>query len=291
MAGPEAADPAAAAGRERTARSRAGGTWDSALSAQEFAAVESAGFDPVGQVLGTAVFQIGYTGAWDCAGPWQTAGTPDLSSSRWAPYAPLVRVLYTARRTVVGRAASECRALGGDGVVGLTLRMREFPAGGVEFSALGTAVRARSRTRPHRVFTSHLGGQDFARLLDGGWVPTGLAFGISIAALHGDLAIRRQTRWTAGNQEVDGYTRLVTYARRDARTQLARNAAANGGDGVVVEAMQLQVRDRSCSQGSHDHIAEAVFAGTSVARFGRQGRRSGPGPLTIMRLERGSGNG
>ncbi len=50
---------------------RAGGTWDSALSVEEFAAVKGVGFEPVGQVLGTAVFTIGYTGLW---------GSP-----RWAP--------------------------------------------------------------------------------------------------------------------------------------------------------------------------------------------------------------
>ncbi|MFI5763977.1 hypothetical protein ACIA8F_23935 [Streptomyces sp. NPDC051563] len=37
---------------------------------------------------------------------------------------------------------------------------------------------------------------------------------------------------------------------------------------------------------ARDFSAEAVFVGTSIARFGRSGRPAGPRPLTIMRLER-----
>jgi hypothetical protein len=39
----------------RMAEIRASGTWGSALSTAEFAAIKSAGFDPVGQALGAAV--------------------------------------------------------------------------------------------------------------------------------------------------------------------------------------------------------------------------------------------
>lgn len=265
-----------------------GGAWGSVLSTAEFAAVEGAGFDPVGQVLGTAVYHIGYAGNW-CGGAWSgTVSATDVSSSRWAPFAGFVQAMYAARRAALGRAVSECRAHGGDGIVGVRLGIGPFPSGGLEFTALGTAVRARSRTRPARPFTSHLGGQDFARLVHAGWMPTGMAFGISVASRHDDRRTRRQTRWRAGNQEIDGYTELVAHARRDARAQLAVNAAPNGGDGVVVDDMQLSVRERDCSQGTVDHVVEAVFAGTSIVRYRRPGRRTGPRPLTIMRLERES---
>jgi hypothetical protein len=70
--------------------------------------------------------------------------------------------------------------------------------------------------------------------------------------------------------------------------QLARDAAAHGGDGVVVDEMELRVRERECPsyQNSRDHIAEAVFLGTSIARFHRSERPAGPRSLTIMRLDR-----
>jgi len=37
------------------AEMKASGTWSSALSTDEFAAIRSVGFEPVGQVLGAAV--------------------------------------------------------------------------------------------------------------------------------------------------------------------------------------------------------------------------------------------
>ena len=274
--------------RARMAEISGSRTWGSALSSEEFAAIRGVAFEPVGQVLGTAVFHIGYTGGWSCSGAWSFTGGTDVSSSAWAPFSQLVKTMYTARRVALSRATAECRALGGDGIVGVKLKVGPFPSGGLEFTALGTAVRARSKTRPVQPFTSHLSGQDFAKLMHAGWVPTGLAFGISIATRHDDWRTYGQIRWTAGNQEVDGYTQLINHARHDARVQLARDAASHGGDGVVVDEMELRVRERECPtyQNSRDHIAEAVFLGTSIARFHRSERPAGPRPLTIMRLER-----
>lgn len=266
-------------------------TWGSALSTQEFNAIESVGFDPVGQVLGTAVFQIGYQGGYGCSGAWsgylgQNLST-DVSSRAWAPFSALVQSMYTARQTALGRALAECRALGGDGIVGASLKMRPFAAGGLEFTALGTAVRARGKVRPRTPFTSHVTGQEFAKLLLAGYVPTGLALGISIASRHDDYQTRATlTRW-AGNQEVPGYTQLINNARHDARNQLMKDAQRHGGDGVVVDEVSLRIGERECPtyQGGRDHIAEAFLLGTSIARFERSHREPAPRALSIMRLD------
>ncbi|CAM5612512.1 hypothetical protein SAVIM338S_05646 [Streptomyces avidinii] len=281
--------PGGAAGA--AARPRAGGTWDSALAVEEFAAVKGVGFEPVGQVAGTAVFTIGYTGLWGCPGAWSVTHGKKVPSSAWASsFSQLVRTMYEARRVALARAVAECRALGGDGIVGVELRVREaeFSKEGLEFTALGTAVRARSRVRPRAPFTSHLSGQDFAKLLYAGWVPTGLVFGIALDARHDDWGTSRRIHWTAGNQEVDGYTQLISHVRQGARKQLALDAARHGGDGVVVDDVELRVRESECPAFGYarDFSAEAVFVGTSIARFGRSGRPAGPKPLTIMRLER-----
>ena len=58
------------AARTRMHEIRGSSTWGSALSTQEFNAIKGVGFDPVGQVLGTAVFQIGYQGGYGCSGAW-----------------------------------------------------------------------------------------------------------------------------------------------------------------------------------------------------------------------------
>ena len=58
------------AAEARMAEIRGSGTWGSSLSADEFAAIKSTGFEPVGQVLGAAVYNIGYTGGYACPGAW-----------------------------------------------------------------------------------------------------------------------------------------------------------------------------------------------------------------------------
>ncbi|MFE0579818.1 heavy metal-binding domain-containing protein [Streptomyces sp. NPDC058874] len=280
---PGAAGPAA--------RVRPATTWDSALSAREFAAIGDVGFEPVGQVLGTAVFNIGYTGVWGCPGSWPaTDDTNRVPSSRWtSSLSQLARTMYAARRSALARAVGECGALGGDGIVGVELRVGEFPAGGTEFTVRGTAVRARSRIRPRTPFTSHLNGLDFARLLHAGWVPVGLAFGLALATRHDDWRTSFRIPLTARNQEVGGYTALIGHVRREAREQLVADARKCGGDGVVVDDLELRVGENECpGYGStRDLTAQALFVGTSIARFGRSERPAGTRPpLTIMRLER-----
>ncbi|MDA5283333.1 heavy metal-binding domain-containing protein [Streptomyces sp. Isolate_45] len=268
---------------------RAGGIWDSALSSEEYAAVKGAGFEPVGQVLGTTVVAIGYGGVGGCPGAWTVQNGKRVPFSRWVQsLSGTARSIHAARTLALSRAAAECGALGGDGIVGVELDVRRFPEGFVEYSVRGTAVRARSRVRPHRPFTSHLTGQDFAKLLYAGWVPTGLAFGIALEIRHDDWRTSRRTAWTADNQEVDGHTQLLGHVRREARRHLTLDAAKHGGDGLVVDDVELTVSESECSSYGYarDFIAEAVFVGTSIARFGRSGRSAGPAPLTMMRLER-----
>jgi len=279
------------AARARMHEIRGTSTWGSALSTQEFNAIKGVGFDPVGQVLGTAVFQIGYQGGYGCSGAWsgylgQNMST-DVSSRAWAPFSALVQSMYAARQTALGRAVAECQALGGDGIVGASLKVQRFVTGGLEFTALGTAVRARGNVRPKKPFTSHVTGQEFAKLIHAGYVPTGLVLGISIASRHDDYRTRAAlSRW-AGNQEVPGYTQLINNARHDARNQLMKDARQHGGDGVVVDEIDLRIGERECPayQGGRDHIAEAFLLGTSIARFDRSKREPAPKALSIMRLD------
>ena len=67
-------DELPAAAEARMAEIRASGTWGSALTSDEFAAIRSVGFEPVGQVLGACVYNIGYTGGYACPGAWGNLG-------------------------------------------------------------------------------------------------------------------------------------------------------------------------------------------------------------------------
>jgi uncharacterized protein YbjQ (UPF0145 family) len=301
-------DQLPAAAEARMAEIRASGTWGSALTSDEFAAIRSVGFEPAGQVLGACVYNIGYTGGYACPGAWGSSwgyGTPMPArtttqvSSRagYGSFAPLVQAMYEARHKALDRMTAECEQLGGHGVVGVRLTIGAFPAGGLEFKAIGTAVRApgvgpvstwpHRGSHPKRPFTSDLSGQDYAKLIMKGWVPAGLALGISIGSRHDDWLTVGQTRWGAGNAEVTGFTELVNDARHDARMQLERDVARLGGEGVVIADMQMRVRERECpvQEGRRDHIVEVTTIGTAIARFSRsEQRHSGP-TLAIMSLD------
>jgi uncharacterized protein YbjQ (UPF0145 family) len=255
---------------------RSTGTWGSSLTSGEFAAIRSAGFEPVGQVFGAAVYAAGAASGSSCPAAGGSSGV-----------GPLVQAMYQARQAAIGRMATECARLGGHGVVGVRLSRGSFPLGGLEFTAIGTAVRAPgAASGPREPFTSDLCGQDFAKLITTGWVPAGLALGISIGCRHDDRTTVRQVRWGAGNREVAGWTELVSQSRHDARRQLESEVSRLGAEGVVIAAMQLRVSQRDCpvTVGRRDHIVEATLIGTAIARFSRAGPPHAGPALAVLPL-------
>jgi uncharacterized protein YbjQ (UPF0145 family) len=273
---------------------RTSGTWGSALSTEEFAAIRSAGFEPIGQVLGAAVYNIGFSGGYNCPGAWSGFGsyaqayrsvTQVSGRGGYGSFGPLTQAMYDARHLAINRMVTECAELGGHGIVGVSLNIGSFPAGGLEFKAIGTAVRAPGSAPLKQPFSSDLSGQDFAKLLSSGWVPAGLALGISVGARHDDWLTVGQTRWGAGNAEVVGYTELVNDTRHDARQQLEKDVRRLGGEGVVVQRMDMRVHERECPIQEHgkDHIVEATIVGTALVRFASVAKP--PPPLAILSLD------
>jgi uncharacterized protein YbjQ (UPF0145 family) len=283
----------------RIAEVRSSGTWSSALSTGEFAALRAVGFEPVGQVMGSAVYHVGrsgrYWGYHDClyagAGAWSGAGRASAGvalSGRGAPSAGLVEVLDQARRSALERMTAECSALGGDGVVAAQLTVAPFVAQSncLEFKVIGTAVRAAGTVRAPQPFTCHLDGRGFAKLVTAGWVPVELLYGMSIGVRHDDYTTRAQTRsWN--NTEVSGWSELVQAVRSDARAHLRAQSGRRGGDGVILSAGHLRVWGEPCMRGGNndqeDHLAEATLVGTTVARF--TAREAPSRTLTVMPLD------
>ena len=275
-----------------------GAAWGSVLPADGFAAIKSVGFEPVGQVFGAAVYPLAFTAAVSCPG----TATPSLVSGASArvtgvpgPAARIAQALYDGRRTAIDRMAGDCSELGGHGIVGASLQVTQTPgdsftAGTVAFTVIGTAVRADGCPPLPRPFTTELSGQDFAKLLMGGWVPAGIALGISVAGLHDTLVTTSSGPWGTGNAEVPAYTDLMVYVRQDARSRLEQTVRGLRADGVVVSAMTVHIRSDACQ--AHppgtDHFPEAVITGTAVARFADQ-RKAAPAPgLAVLPLDAGS---
>jgi uncharacterized protein YbjQ (UPF0145 family) len=289
--------------QSRIAGQRASDTFTSALSVDEFVAMRSVGFVPVGQVMGSAVYNIG----WNFGGCGYTYRGGAVFSSFGGP-APVAdmpnlrHLLKQARHRAIERMRQECAGLGGDGVVGVTLSLGSFYGNGLEFMAIGTAVKAIGAASLKKPFTSDLSGQDFAKLVHGGWLPVALVMGVGATIRHDDWALRRQQRsWQ--NQEMVGPTDLVHMARASARESLLTEARHYGGHTVVVRDISLNVAEVRCAYGgddAHDHIADAFIWGTTIVPFASDhsgsaaphpsgpgtvaGRPETPRPVTILRL-------
>jgi uncharacterized protein YbjQ (UPF0145 family) len=281
---------------------RPGGTWGSTLSCQEIAAIGGVGFAPAGQVFGAAVYAAGSASGAACPGapsprdalvPAQPTAPAPAPPDGQGPatddpggFRPLVEAMYQARRAAVDRMTAECAALGGHGVVGVRLSRGGFFLGGLEFTAIGTAVRVAGAVGLGAPFTSALSGQDFARLITAGWVPAGLVLGIAIGARHDDRPTVRQARPWAGNAEMPGWTALVNQTRQDAGRQLAQDVRRLGAEGVVTADMGMRVRERDCpaTVGRRDHVVEVTLVGTAIANFSNPVDRPARPPLAVMPL-------
>jgi uncharacterized protein YbjQ (UPF0145 family) len=257
--------------RARIARAAADGVRTSLLPTAGAVGLQASGFEVVGEVLGTTVMQISWAGYAGCG--WMPGfggfsyGTVSSGGSSWAGYAPYVDALKQGRDTAMGRLIQEATALGADGVVGVRLTDARMEGNKREFMALGTAVRSRGEQRPARPFTTDLSGQDVAKLLEAGWIPAGMAYGISVAIRHDDWRTRNQAAVFAGNTEVSGYTELVNHVRHDARREFAARAARIGGDSALLTNMSQHVWEYEAGENHIDHVAECVITGNAIARF------------------------
>ena len=138
----DAYDPSSTAGvpehgLERLARMKGSGFFTSDLSVNEFLLVKEAGFEPLGLVIGSSIYHVGFQ-----IGTWNQSQEMDVLS----------QAMYHARELAMTRMEEEADQLGADGVVGVRLDVSRHEWGGelAEFIAVGTAVRHRDGRAPPR---------------------------------------------------------------------------------------------------------------------------------------------
>lgn len=243
--------------QERLARSQqvdgAGrrGAWTSDLSVNEFALLHQAGFEPLGLVMGTSMYQIGYQRA---------AWTQNMEMS------VLTQAMYSARELAMTRMEEEADMLAADGIVGVRLEVvrHAWGEGMAEFMAIGTAVKSTQpgqwRAPSGRPFTSDLSGQDFWTLLRTGHRPVALVMGTCV--YH--VAHRTLGQWwkQAGrNAEMTNFTQALYDAREIALERMEEEAREAGAEGIV------GVEIEESTYGWDSHVIEYFALGTAIVPF------------------------
>jgi uncharacterized protein YbjQ (UPF0145 family) len=224
------------------------GLFTSDLSVNEFLLVKQAGFDPVGLVIGSSIYHIGY------------------QQSNWKQsmeMSVLSQAMYEARELAMTRMEEEADQLGADGVVGVRLDIGRYEWGEnlAEFIAIGTAVKHQAgelhRAPNGRPFTSDLSGQDFWTLHASGHRPVGMVMGSCVyhVAHQGMFATMRQI---GQNVEMPNFTQALYDARELAMERMQNEAEQLQAEGIV--GVQLQER----SHGWGSHIIEFFAVGTAI---------------------------
>jgi uncharacterized protein YbjQ (UPF0145 family) len=238
--------------RMRTTRGETPAFFTSDLSVNEYYLLEQAGFEPLGFVMGTSFFHIGIQ--WTIM-PFQNYELDVLTQA-----------LYHARENAMARLEEEAALLDADGVVGVRLEVGEhtWGPGMVEFTALGTAVRALDRSkechRPDgRPFTSDLSGQEFWTLLRTRCRPLELAMGNCVYHV-GRRGFRQAAAQFGRNVELPNYTQALYTARESALERLQAEAGRVQANGIV----GVDVQQSSYGWGSH--VIEFFAIGTAVLR-------------------------
>ncbi|HZE02846.1 MAG TPA: heavy metal-binding domain-containing protein [Pseudonocardiaceae bacterium] len=223
------------------------------LSVNEFLLVREAGFRPLGLVLGTSIYHVGFQ-----MGRWNS--NQELTV--------LSQAMYHARELAMTRMEAEADQLGADGIVGVRLEIefKEFGSDIAEFIAVGTAVAADQQQAPDghvwrnnkdQPFTSDLSGQDFWTLIQAGYAPLGMVMGSCV------YHIAHQRFWQAignvgQNVELPQFTEALYDARELAMSRMQAEAEQLEAEGIVgVQLLSLGHRWGG-------HTTEFFAIGTAV---------------------------
>ena len=233
------------------------------LSPQELLLTRECGFEPLGHVMGSCVFQVG----------WQY-----LPQSSWLYASGELAVMSAAqtdsRNLAFNRLRQEAKLLGADGVVGvqLTRKNSEGASGLVEYIAFGTAVR-RLNSPPLapgvEPFVSNLSGQSHWKLRQMGMAPVGFVFGTCAWYQYPDWRSQNlMLSWSNG--ELASLSQGMYTAREIAMSRLEQEAHLLRARGVVgvtyeshFEVLSAQVQGSSQNQGGF--VMHCTVFGTAIS--------------------------
>ena len=287
------------AAQERIEELREGrSAWTSDLSVSEMAAIQHAGFEPVGMVMGSSVYRIaaqwGYTTVYGLGGATgggrvrtypcphgfygYGVGSEHRTGYNWEHRFYEAGITET-RDAALRRILEEAQGLGAHGVVGVRILRRHLEGVGnsLEFTCIGTAVRRRGGPKLRSPFMSHLDGVAFSKLLHGGYVPVALVMGIGAMEIDPGCGTEWALRsWS--NTRIQQISDGIEEARMLGINHLEAEVATVDADGAVGVETDLSTYEL----GGESMLVELFLLGTAVRRYAKEPLDEPP--LPIMRL-------
>jgi uncharacterized protein YbjQ (UPF0145 family) len=242
-----------------------GVSFTSDLSVSGFALCHQLGLEPLSQVMGSSIYQMGYQSAWgQMQGGYGGGAMIELDT--------LSQALNEVRERALHRLAEEAHQIGADAVVGVETRAGESELGGgggqlaLEHMVLGTAVR-RKDARSEQPVMTELSVADYALLLRAGIEPAGIVAWSSVFfssyAYRGMLGAGG-TMTSMQPYELSEFTQALYNARERTMGQINRQAAALGASGVVGVRIGHTIRPHTLSSGMGGGFGASELRGMMV---------------------------
>ncbi|QSO50793.1 heavy metal-binding domain-containing protein [Alicyclobacillus curvatus] len=261
--------------RERIAnQSQENYPWTSDLSVNEWLLLKQYGLKPLGMVMGSSIYHIGYSAA-SYGGSWGSGSIPVIEQA-----------LLEGRRLALRRMQQEAELMRAHAVVGVRLKhhLPDVNSHETEFTAFGTAVVLEGQTPPREPLLCTVSGAEFVKLVNAGSMPVSLGLGVSAYYQY----TTRQDQWASNswyNREVTTFTESVYATRHAAMQKLMQQVREHGGNGILAHETSLHVHEVEVERGENDdrtdHILEFVAMGTIVSSVHE---RAYPGVDTVLSL-------
>jgi uncharacterized protein YbjQ (UPF0145 family) len=255
-----------------------GGSFTSDLSVSGFALCHQLGLQPLSQVMGSSIYQMGYQGV--------GFGGMMMSGSILTELGTISQAWNEVRRLALNRLEQEARHAGADAVIGVQTRTgaHDWAEGSIEYVVVGTAVRRRDARPNGRPVLTELSVADYANLQRAGIEPLGIVAWTSVffAAYGNNWIAEPNVLNPTQNYELREFTQGVYSAREQVMGRLGLQAQQLGASGIVGVRIGHTVRRQDAGAGNQQRGGAVItFDAIGTAVRERAGVRQDPPKTTV----------
>lgn len=245
------------------------------LSVAEFMLTRHEGLRPITQVMGSCFYHVGFSGLLMRNMYYNSSELGTISQA-----------YDNARELALGRMKEEAQTVGASAVIGVRFKLGEYEWGSdmIEYTAIGTAVHVEDAPPAKEPALTTLSGEDFWKLLQAGYGPTGVVAGNCVFYQVGWDTANMNSFWGGGwaNREIRDLSQGIADARHIAQSRLHSAGAQMGAQGIVGVTIERKQREREVELQNETKRTDMIFTfltiGTAVARL------KSPRPATSVQM-------